>query len=431
MVVLWSSRLTYASIIILNLSTWIALQGVWMEFPLIIPLVPEGWSLPALMSLVSCLANISPLMIIIMRRIQGSQRFSEIPYIYALTITGILSCIIIGLFWNKTIFIFNQKRSVILIIATFFLSIPDCSSSLIYFDFMKRFRPKYLNAMFIGESLICFIPSLIAIAQGIGSEVACHGQEPSFSQPRFSVKIYFFILAGVITCSLISFILLRWTSIAEIGNALEKRNETTIIDQEQDQDSKQACLEETMTTVIQRDNKLSRRTFYLLLIISVINSFIVYGCLPSLITYSLLPYGQRVFYYCSLLAPMAYPLACCVHAAIKLKLISLIISSVINILCSLFVIYIAFNSPCPILHDTVKGGILVTFIWCIIIFIVGYVRIRIGNIIKTSWPKQNGLYIYGLTTQIGYCLGSIPLFFIINVFKLLKDREPCVKYCHT
>ncbi|CAF0919390.1 unnamed protein product, partial [Didymodactylos carnosus] len=80
--VLWASRVTYLLILILNLSTWIDLLGIWAELPLIIAHLPE-----------------------------------------------------------------------------------DSSSSLIYFDYMKRFRPKYLNAMFFGESLTCFIPTLIAFAQ--------------------------------------------------------------------------------------------------------------------------------------------------------------------------------------------------------------------------------------------------------------------------
>ncbi|CAF1272851.1 unnamed protein product, partial [Didymodactylos carnosus] len=237
MAVLWASRVTYLLILIFNLSTWIDLIGIWTELPLIVAHLPEGWTLPSIISMITCLSNIYPLIIIVIRCIRGSKNFSEIPHIYAVIFIGIGGCMVLGLFWHKTFYLFHQQRSVIFLVATFFLSMLDCSSSLIYFDYMKRFRPKYLNAMFFGEGLTGLIPALIAFAQGIGGEITCEsGHKPSYSRPRFSVKIYFFILAALITCSLFAFILLQWTSIAQSGDALEKRDETMIIE---DQNVKQ------------------------------------------------------------------------------------------------------------------------------------------------------------------------------------------------
>jgi hypothetical protein len=48
----------------MNLSAWIDLAGVFVELPLMIPLTPEGWTLPSLLSMCICAANIMPAIVI-------------------------------------------------------------------------------------------------------------------------------------------------------------------------------------------------------------------------------------------------------------------------------------------------------------------------------------------------------------------------------
>jgi riboflavin transporter 2 len=93
---------------------------------------------------------------------------------------------------------------------------------------MKRFKAKYLHAMFFGESLTATLPTLIALVQGVGGEVQCikNNQtlsiEPFYSKPRFSVSIFFFLVAGIIAMSLIAFLILRLTSVIKLANAKDK-----------------------------------------------------------------------------------------------------------------------------------------------------------------------------------------------------------------
>ncbi|CAF1093105.1 unnamed protein product [Didymodactylos carnosus] len=434
--VTWASRLTYILIIILNISTWLDLQGIWIELPLIIPYAPEAWSLPSILSIITCSANIFPLLIILHRRVVGSEKFSAIPYIYAVIIVGVISCLIIALFWDKTVFIFHHQRSLILLLATFFLSMLDCSSTVIYSDYMKHFRAYYLNAMFFGESLTCFIPTIIAIVQGVGGEIVCQNVTlsdnstalaPTYSQPRFSVSVYFFILTVVIMCSLCAFIILRWSPVTKIADASVQDDEIQLFpDVAQDTPTmEQNVIRQTPGVHF----VLLKNDYHYVLLLTGINAFVFIGCLPSMITYSLLPYGQRAFYYGSILAPLAYPFACFINMFIKLNLKGILFLSLINIINSLFIMYIAFTSPCPVLHDTKTGALLLNFVWIITSFCFGYIRVRCGNIIRESWSKEGGLFNFGLTFLIGGILGTVPFFFIINVFKLLNDRKPCIRYC--
>jgi riboflavin transporter 2 len=210
----------------MNLSAWIDLQGLFVEIPLIVPFTPESWTLPSIAAICVCAANIVPVIVVILRWRQG-KRFSEIPYIYTIIIVGIIACCVLALFWQETIFLFGRERSVWLLSSIFILSLLDCTSSLVFFDYMKRFRKQYLRAVFLGEALTSVIPTILILAQGVAGETICIQSsnstvvQPIYTQPRFSVRIFMFCIAGIIVASLIAFILLRWTNIVALADAGE------------------------------------------------------------------------------------------------------------------------------------------------------------------------------------------------------------------
>jgi hypothetical protein len=175
---------------------------------------------------------------------------------------------------------------------------------------------------------------------------------------------------------------------------------------------------------------MTKKQFYILQSFNVINSAILFGCLPTLITYSLLPYGQKAFYYCSILYPISYPLSAL--AGVIRPTISIcwvVIGSIFGCFICFFIIIIAFQSPCPIWADTLHGGIVMASAWFISSFVLAYVRVASGNRIKLTWPKESGLFHFGLSVQMGIIFGVVPMYLVINVYGLLKDREPCVTYC--
>ena len=118
----WAENVCFTLIVILNLSTWIDLNSVWIELPLIVNTAPEHWTLPSTLSLIISLANIFPVIVVIVRWILG-ERFSEIPFIYVIITVGVIACFSIGLFWNYTAYIFGAERSYALIIAVFALGL--------------------------------------------------------------------------------------------------------------------------------------------------------------------------------------------------------------------------------------------------------------------------------------------------------------------
>ena len=59
--------LTALLLVILALSTWLDINGVWVELPLIVNQAPEGWALPSYLTLAIALSNVGPLIIIVLK----------------------------------------------------------------------------------------------------------------------------------------------------------------------------------------------------------------------------------------------------------------------------------------------------------------------------------------------------------------------------
>ncbi|CAF4892519.1 unnamed protein product, partial [Rotaria sp. Silwood1] len=380
----------------MNLSAWIDLQGLFVELPIMISFIPEGWAIPSVIGLCLCAANIMPAVVAILRWYQG-KRFSEIPYIYIIIIIGIVSCCVLAFSWQKTTYLFGRERSLWLIGSAFTLCMLDSTSSLVFFDYMKRFRIRYLTAVFLGEGLTGVIPTLLLLAQGSGGEAICvksnNGTtlEPIFTQPRFSVTIYMLLIASIIIASLIAFVLLRWTNIVSLADATEptKLNDSTT------KTTSDAGENSPMVPVVELFNPskpvkhIATSSFICLLCINTYNSFVLYGILPSLSTYSLLPYGQRVFYYFCLLNPLSYSLALLVSVKwATLSVFITIIGTIIGSILAVFIIIIATQSPCPWWADTLHGALIMLVIWFLMTVIIAYLRITTGNFIKGEWSEE-------------------------------------------
>lgn len=431
----WAETTCYVLIIIMNLSTWIDLNSIWVELPLIVNSAPERWTLPSTLSLIISLANIFPILVIFIRWRLG-RRFSEIPYIYVIIIVGILACVCIGLFWQHRAFIYGVERSYALILAVFALAILDCTSSLVFCDYMRRFKAKYLQAMFIGESLTGTLPTLIALAQGVGGEARCvrfnetAALQAVYSEPRFSVSVFFFLVAGIIMLSLVAFLFLRRTSVIQLANASDQRQLECPLETCEMLLKEQNHLSKPRRLSLSTPNSMTQRQFYILQSFNVVNSAILYGCLPTLITYALLPYGQKAFYYCSVLAPISYPLSA-LYGIVRPTIATswIVLGSIVGSLIAFWIVIIAFQSPCPMWSDTLHGAIIMIIAWFTSSFILSYVRVASGNRIKLAWPKEDGLFNFGVSVQMGIIFGVLPMYLVINVYEFLQDRQPCVTYC--
>ncbi|KFQ66110.1 Solute carrier family 52, riboflavin transporter, member 3, partial [Pelecanus crispus] len=127
--------------------SWVAINGLWVELPLLVTVLPEQWDLPSYITIIIQMANVGPLFITLMHRFRPGL-LKEVAVIYVV-VTG-------------------SSHSTAVLLLTFFLALVDCTSSVTFLPFMMQLQPQYLTTFFIGEGLSGLIPALIALGQGSG-----------------------------------------------------------------------------------------------------------------------------------------------------------------------------------------------------------------------------------------------------------------------
>ena len=148
-----------------GIGTWLNLNGIWIQLPLLIPRLSEGWSLSPKLGLASNIANVGPLIIALIRHLIHESPAYEVPSICAIFSVGILVPIVLSFTWHKQVFFLGQPRSLYLLFFGFCLALVNCTSSVTYLPFVNRFDPKWLNIYFAGESLSSLIPAMIGLVQ--------------------------------------------------------------------------------------------------------------------------------------------------------------------------------------------------------------------------------------------------------------------------
>lgn len=157
--------------LVYGLSSWLAITGLWMELPVLVHTLPEGWSLGASLTFAIQLGNVGPVIYALSRtRFSGARSLTVANHLQM--VIGTAACIVLLCFWKSTVAIGPKDVSLALMIAAFCLSIVDCTSSVVYLPFMARFRDVYMTSFLIGEGMGGLVPSLVALAQGV-TEPAC------------------------------------------------------------------------------------------------------------------------------------------------------------------------------------------------------------------------------------------------------------------
>ena len=214
---------TYILVCVFAISSWIDINGLFVELPLLVNGLPEGWNLPSYLAVIIQLANIGPLAYTVLHHL-APQHIKEWPVIYLIMFIGAISCIFLSFFWDRTLFVAGSEHSAALFILVGLLALVDCTSSVVYLPYMAIFKPHYLTALYIGEGLSGLLPGIIGLIQGVGGTTTCLNQTSVDSStnitiytliaenpvPLFSVEIFFFMLFGIMCISCIAFSMLHF-----------------------------------------------------------------------------------------------------------------------------------------------------------------------------------------------------------------------------
>lgn len=280
---------TYGLIACFALSSWITVNGIWSELPVIVLSAPEKWQIASYTVVIIQLGFAGPLLFSLANRL-CPRIFNEKFTIYLLFIIGILSCLFLALWYKETTMIDGKAHSVVLMVLVFFLALVDCTSSVVFLTFMSFYDPRYITALYIGESLCGLLPGVAAIIQG--SPTCNHfnhtGQNSTSLHDGvlFSGSVYFIILLLMMLTSCVAFICLNTLPFAK----KEQSSEVMVVSALQEEDTEE-LIEEAHLGFCCDSSCLSSSQLLVFFFIQAIVSGFSFGILPSLSPYSFEPYG--------------------------------------------------------------------------------------------------------------------------------------------
>lgn len=317
-----------------GLGSWVVVNGLWVELPLIVKTLPEGWDLPSYLTVIIQLANLGPLVVTLTHKLCPG-RLKEHYVIFPVLSIGVVSCVLLGFFWDRTTVVAGAPRSTAFLTITFFLSMLDCTSSVTFLPFMNQFPAEYVSTYFIGEGLSGFIPGVVALAQGVGLSKCVNTSVPAgnstnettwvmqteYLPPNFSTEVFFFILAAMVCISLAAFTMLyRLPRSYELStdNLMTEAStsSSSSLDNpaaEFDEDDVSKAEEKSQDEVValgRPEHTVYQLTFIYCLVVWI-NS-LTNGLLPSVQTFSCIPYGNLAYHLSAALSSVANPMACTV-----------------------------------------------------------------------------------------------------------------------
>ncbi|KAH9371350.1 hypothetical protein HPB48_007915 [Haemaphysalis longicornis] len=456
----WARAVISACSLLFGVSAWVSVNGLWVQMPLLVPSLPEGWNLGSLLVIVIQVANVGPLAYTLARN-----RLGILSSVHATLFVGLTSSVLLVFLWRKTV----GDHSVAFIALAFFMSLVDCTSSVLYMPFMARYPPQFLFWYMVGEGLSGLLPAAIALVQGVGSSgggnatalpgngsslalnssgiaeddaAAAPTLDPSSrSGPRFSVEVFLSLLCIILAISWLAFSALAHWPLATAYQVPDKRGQkgrrmaailercllssslikmaTPITPTRRRQSSVNSASGEDSTLSAQRQNRLKRWQWWLALFLQGTIACLGNGVLLAIQTYSSLPYGQVPYHLATNLAVIANPIACAVASVVPLKSLTGLVSlTAAGLVCAAYILTLALESPTPVLVGTLAGAALMVTAWVMFVFLTTFVKSRLAAGLMAHGGARSLLW-YGVATQGGSFVGALVMFMLTtytNVF---------------
>lgn len=409
--------------LLFGLGTWIGINGIYVQLPLLVTTAPEGWTLPAYMVMLVQVANLGPIFYTLYVKYSTWARDHVI--IYCLLGAAVVATFALTFLYDKTSIIFGTEHSTFLLGLMFITAVVGCTSSVLFMPYMRNYREIYLASFMVGEGLSGFIPSTVALIQGVGGNPTCnnvtkpgpnspHEFETHYPDPRFSTTTFFIFLATSLLLSFFSFIGLNKLRVAR-GERVKPPDSMENLPT--DMNAPTSYKTDTVWS-------MSKRTYIQLLSMMALVCFLSNGTLPSIQSFSCLPYGNVAYHLTVTLASMAVPIAMCLGSIFEKHSIKcLTVLTGLSLLLSSFVFFLAVKSPSPPLQNSWLGVTLVVSSWVLVCGMIGFIKMGIITLFRPD--PGRGLYYTGVATQVGSLIGALITFPLVNSTDLFQSYSPC------
>ncbi|XP_032455202.1 solute carrier family 52, riboflavin transporter, member 3-A-like [Nasonia vitripennis] len=448
------STVVHILVMMFGISAWIGINGIFIQLPLLVNSSPESWGLAAYLVVTIQVANITPIIYSLLRK--SSFEINESHCILGMLGMATFVMGLLAFLYDKTSSIAGKEHSTALFILTFFTAAVSCTSSILFMPYLSNFKEIYLVSYFVGEGLSGVMPSIVALIQGIDESPKCNDTsniaDSLNTSARFSPQYYFLFLFMCLLLSSIAFFLLENLSYIKQEKSLSRSSDNNSVNNESkncncqrqvsvlsegsisenDVMESHVCIDTYKKTDVgdisnvhygQSNNQLTLRNVYLYSLLSII-CLLANGLLPGLQPYACLSYGNMTYHLSATLSQIANPTACLLalwYLPHSRKVINCL--SIVILIASSYVIYLALVSPDPPLQDSQFGKILVILSWILLIGFISYVKLIITSVFRRKSEKT--LFHVGVAMQVGSACGAVLSFVLITFTNLLQEHKPC------
>ena len=390
------SVITYALVVVFGTGSWIAVNGLWVELPIIVQEIPESWSLPSYLTVIIQMANIAPLAFTLGNKFYP-RVVREVPVIYISLFIGTAACVLLAFFWKETTFIAGAERSTALLVLCFFLSMVDCSSSVTFLPYMATFRELYMSPYFGGEGLSGLLPSLVALGQGVGGGTHTSCVNPTLAPmnttngtssanittagswgpgPKVPAEVFFWFLTGMMVSCGLAFLGLNYLPVTKRQQVNKNFEDTGQRSQSCEQAMELVSDEDRQDNAGQNsqgkddrvvENLSTSRIVFLLVILALVSG-LSNGVIPAIQSFACIPYSYYIYHLTLTLSNIANPVTCFVFPFIRTKstVVIAVLTCVYFGMCT-YILVIASQSPNVLLRCEDSGAALIVSRSCYII----------------------------------------------------------------
>lgn len=380
--------LVFLLVTVFGVGSWISVNAIFVELPMLVHSLPEGSYLPSYLALIVELANIGPFIFVVANSMYPSR--IKLKYVVCMILVfGTVSTLLLAVFWSWTTNVGGVEHSTALFILTFLVSLADCTTAVTFYSFMAVFRSQYLMAFFFGQGLSGLIPGTMGFAQGAGaihcrnisvrnetSNITSYMVVDVFEDPAFHVDSFFYCTVVLMVLSLIAFSILNLNICDKEKSiiAYENLTESDLNGVSRDMSSFNCDVangtgtRETQSSMVPGISK--RRFVFYLIVVAWIDAA-TNGLLLGIQSFACLPYGAESYHLSAVLTNVANPTACFLALFLSVKSGALLGALVVTGSgLAAYVFVLAAMSPEPPLVGNIAGSVLVVSIFGLTIFIL-------------------------------------------------------------
>lgn len=348
--------LTHLLVALFGMGSWAAVNGIWVELPVVVKELPEGeweevqvcpgrwalsvllplgimpltwpppfpagWSLPSYVSVLVALGNLGLLVVTLWRRLAPGKG-ERVP-IRVVQVLSMVGTALLAFLWHHVVLVAGQLHSVAFLALAFVLALACCASNVTFLPFLSHLPPRFLRSFFLGQGLSALLPCVLALVQGVGRfecpPAPINGTPgPPLDFPeRFPASTFFWALTALLVTSAAAFqgllVLLPPPSVPTgvLGSGLQV-GAPGAEEEVEEASPLQEPPSQAAGTTPGPDPKayqlLSAHSACLLGLLAATNA-LTNGVLPAVQSFSCLPYGRLAYHLAVVLGSAANPLAC-------------------------------------------------------------------------------------------------------------------------